>query len=126
MSPFSQKIIEAVRLVPAGKVASYGQIALYIGAPRAARQVGWTLRQIGAEVNIPWWRVVNQKGRISIEGNLNADRDLQKKLLQAEGIDVDDFQVDMEKYRFIPSTELLKKLQLNDDYLNEIVIKFSI
>ncbi len=126
MSPFTQKIIEVVQSIPQGKVASYGQIAVYIGSPRSARQVGWTLRQIGAETNIPWWRVVNQKGVISIDGNMHADRDLQKKLLQADGIDVNDFQVDMDKYRFIPSEEILKKLHLKEEYIEEIGNKFSI
>lgn len=122
ISPFKQKVIEAVRLTPVGKVASYGQIALYIGLPRAARQVGWILRELGDNTDIPWWRVINQKGKISISGNFHADRDLQKKLLEAEEIEVTDFQVDMEKYRFYPDT----KLQLKDSYIQEVISKFSI
>ncbi|HUQ85686.1 MAG TPA: MGMT family protein [Candidatus Limnocylindrales bacterium] len=125
-SPFTKKVIDAVQVIPTGKVASYGQIALYIGFPRVARQVGWTLRQIGAEINLPWWKVVNKKGAISINGNLHADRDLQKKLLQADGIDVEDFQVDMEKYRFVASPQQLKDLQLSEDYIQSTVTKFSI
>lgn len=120
MSPFKQKVIDVVKLIPRGKVVSYGQIALYIGVPRSARQVGFTLRQIGIEADIPWWRVINQKGKISIDGNLNADRNLQKKLLEAEGIEVKEFQVSMEKYRFIPNSQILKKLQLSDEYIERI------
>lgn len=120
MSPFKQKVIDIVNLIPAGKVMSYGQIALLIGVPRAARQVGWTLAQIGHETNIPWWRVINHKGRISIDGNLHADRELQRKLLETDGIEVLDYQVDMEKYRFSPNEKQLKNLQLNEEYIESI------
>lgn len=123
MSSFKQKVMQAVSSIPEGKVASYGQVALYIGTPRAARQVGWTLRQIGPETNIPWWRVINQKGRISIDGNLHADRELQKKLLLADGIEVNDFRVDMEKYRFSPNGKQLKNLQLESRYIDKILFK---
>jgi methylated-DNA-protein-cysteine methyltransferase related protein len=122
MSPFTQKVIEAVQMIPPGKVMSYGQIALYIGAPRAARQVGWTLRNIGPETTIPWWRVINQKGRISIKGNFYADRELQKKLLEAEGIEVNDFQVEMGKYRFIPDPVQLE-LVGKDKNMNSLSYK---
>lgn len=126
MSPFKKRVIEIVNYIPAGKVVSYGQVALYMGAPRGARQVGWILRQIGAETNIPWWRVINQKGRISINGNLNADKDLQKKLLEADGIEVKEFQVDMERYRFKPDQKLLNRLQLGNEYIEKALNKFSI
>jgi methylated-DNA-protein-cysteine methyltransferase related protein len=121
MSPFTKKVIEIVRLIPAGKVVSYGQIALYIGSPRAARQVGWILRQIGADTSIPWWRVVNQKGRISIKGNFNADRELQKKLLESEGVEITDFSVDMGKYKFVAGSHFLKKLHLEEKNIDKIV-----
>lgn len=121
--PFKKMVIDLVRIIPPGKVVSYGQIALLIGLPRAARQVGWTLRQIGAEANIPWWRVVNQKGRISIDGNLHADKQLQSKLLEADGIEVNDFQVDMKRYGFIPNEKQLKNLQLESRYIDKILFK---
>src|SRR5438105_160774 len=67
-SPFKQKIIEVIRLVPHGKVVSYGQVAAYVGVPRAARQVGWILNQSEGKLDLPWWRVVNNKGYLSIRG----------------------------------------------------------
>ena len=67
MSKFKEKVIEVVSLIPFGKVVSYGQVALYIGIPRAARQVGWMLNRMEGDVQIPWWRVVNNQGRISIK-----------------------------------------------------------
>lgn len=119
-------VIDLVRIIPPGKVASYGQIALLVGVPRAARQVGWILRQVGLEKSVPWWRVVNQKGRISIDGNLHADKQLQRKLLEAEGILVKEYQVDMGKYGFSPGSKLFKKLLLKEEYIQEVIAKFSI
>ena len=51
--------------IPYGRVVSYGQVAAYVGVPRGARQVGWTLRRL-EDIDIPWWRVINNEGRISI------------------------------------------------------------
>lgn len=126
MSQFKQKVLDAVSMIPYGKVASYGQIAAYIGLPRSARQVGWILRESGEKSSVPWWRVINQKGQISISGNLHADKDLQKSLLENEKIEVRDFRVDMKKYRFMADEKLLKKLKLEDDYIQGVVTKFSI
>jgi len=123
---FKSKVIEVVRLIPRGKVASYGQIAAYAGMPRAARQVGWILREMGDTENVPWWRVINQKGRISIDGNLHADRNLQKKLLESEGIKVINFEVDMGQYRFVADQKLLKKLQLPDLYIEGIISTYNL
>jgi methylated-DNA-protein-cysteine methyltransferase related protein len=125
MSPFRQKVIEIVSHIPPGRVMSYGQVALYIGAPRAARQVGWTLRHIGPEIVIPWWRVINQKGRISIKGNFYADKMLQKKLLEAEGIEVNEFRLDMKKYRFVPEPVQLE-LVGNDKEIDKITTKYNL
>src|SRR5689334_16861853 len=119
MSQFKEKVIEIVRMIPAGKVVSYGQMAAYAGAPRAAREVGWTLKE--TKVDIPWWRVINNAWKISIEGNFQADKPLQAKLLMSEGIDVsDDFTLDIEKYRWRPSIEEIRPLQLPEEYLQEI------
>lgn len=126
MLPFKQKVLEVISLIPSGKVASYGQIAAYIGLPRAARQVGWTLRESGESSGIPWWRVINQKGQISISGNLHADRNLQKKLLEQENVQVSELQVDMKIYRFIPKEKFFKNLLLTDDYIQDLISKYSL
>lgn len=123
MSEFQKKVIELIRLIPYGNVASYGQIALYAGMPRAGREVGWTLRQV--KEDMPWWRVVNNSGRISIDGNMEADKDLQKKLLEAEGIAIeDDYTFAIEKYRWIMSEEMLMKLQLPEEYIQRVMAKY--
>lgn len=123
-SPFQQKVIALIRLIPAGRVASYGQIALYAGLPRAAREVGGILKQ--TQEDLPWWRVINNAGRISIEGNWDADKPLQSKLLQAEGIEVSkDFTLDIEKYRWIMPESEVRKLQLPPEYIEKIIAKYA-
>ena len=125
MSPFKDHVIAIICSIPKGKVVSYGQIALYAGLPRAAREVGWILR--GTKEDLPWWRVINNKGVISIEGNWHADKMTQKKLLEQEGVDVSgDFIIDMEKYRFIANEEQLKEFQLEPEYIKKIIDKYGV
>ena len=103
MSKFSEKVFRNVQDIPKGKVASYGQIAALAGAPRAAREVGWCLNKYHG-MNLPWWRVVNNKGKITIKGS-EYDANLQRKLLIADGVGVDkNFNLDIEKYRYNPSS----------------------
>lgn len=125
MSTFKEKVIKVVRMIPQGKVMSYGQVAAYIGVPRAARQVGWTLRSIESSVDLPWWRVINNSGRISIDGNLYNDKHVQRKLLSAEGVTIlENFTLDIDQYRFIPSDVQLKKMQLDETYIQSLHTKF--
>jgi len=126
-SPFAKKVIQVIQSIPRGKVVSYGQVAAYIGIPRAARQVGWILRGLEEGVNMPWWRVINKTGRISIEGNLHNDKELQRKLLQQEGVAVnEDYILNIEKYRFIADNELLVKWQLPKEYREKILEKYGL
>ena len=97
---FKEQVMEAVRKIPRGKVVSYGQVAAYVGKPRAARQVGWALHTLDGDDSIPWWRVINNQGYISIKGNMMSTPLAQKNYLQSEDIAVtDDLQIDIEKYR---------------------------
>ena len=123
MSDFKEGVIKVVSLVPYGKVVSYGQVALYIGIPRAARQVGWTLNRMEGETQLPWWRVINNQGRISIKGSKYSTED-QKELLVQEGIKInDDLTLDIGKYRFIPDQNLLEEFGLDSVYLEMISTK---
>ena len=82
---------QAVRLVPRGKVCAYADVAAFLGHPRRARQVGNALGALD-EANsrvVPWQRVVNVKGFISIKGQV-VGKDMQRALLRQEGVDVDD------------------------------------
>lgn len=88
-----------VKRVPQGRVVSYGQVALAAGAPRAARQVGWWLSR-NHDPSIPWWRVINNGGRISIKNMFHSAQE-QRELLRAEGVEVGEkFEVDIERYRW--------------------------
>ena len=100
-SKFSQRVIGFIKNVPKGKVVSYGQVAAVCGKPNGAREVGRILRNLDAsKIDIPWWRVLNNKGEISIKGNWTADKELQAELLRKEGVEVsEDLKVDMSKYR---------------------------
>jgi methylated-DNA-protein-cysteine methyltransferase related protein len=101
MDTFKEKVIEVIKKVPKGTVVSYGQVAAYSGAPRAARAVGGILRAMPEDTKIPWWRVVNNKGLISIKGNMFCTKDKQRSLLEAEGVLVsNEFELDIKKYRF--------------------------
>lgn len=73
---------------------------------------------------LPWWRVINNAGRISIK-NPDFDPSEQKEKLELEGIPIDkNFNLDIEKYRWKPKQETLKKLQLEDEYIFKILEKF--
>lgn len=95
------RIYVAVRRIPKGNVASYGQIATIIGSPRSARIVGWALRTLKPTTNVPWYRVVNKDGMISIE-NMSTPKEAQVARLREEGVDVvfrdGNYWVDLNRY----------------------------
>jgi|SRR3989344_700135 len=120
MSKFKDGVITIVSLIPFGKVVSYGQVALYLGVPRAGRQVGWVLNRLEEHVMLPWWRVVNNQGRISIKASKYSANE-QRSLLLQENVSVNpDMTFDIEKYRFLPDDKFIKKLQLDEAYLEMI------
>lgn len=100
---FKEQVVSFIKSVPKGKVVSYGQVAAYCGSPRAARQVGGVLRGLDDESGVPWWRVINNQGVLSIKGNWIATKEMQKTLLEKEGIKVsENFNLDIEQYRYRP------------------------
>jgi len=80
------QIYEAVRRIPRGRVSTYGDIAKAAGLPGQARQVGYALAALGGETDIPWHRVVNTSGRVSVRTGDRSVEELQRALLRAEGI----------------------------------------
>ncbi len=78
-------IYKAVRRIPAGRVATYGQIATLAGLPGHARQVGYALSALSEDHDVPWHRVINAKGQISLRAETAFDN-LQRVLLEAEGV----------------------------------------
>lgn len=99
---FYDRVYQLVRQVPAGRVITYGHVALELGAPAAARAVGYALHSLPAANDVPWWRVINARGAISLKGRGEA-ADLQRQLLEAEGVQFDaDGRTDLARYRWWP------------------------
>lgn len=104
MSDSYARIYTVVAAIPAGKVCSYGQVAEMAEMPRAARQVGYALAALrGKQHQIPWWRVLNAKGEVSIRNEAGERENLQQTLLEAEGVEFDlGGRVDLSVYRWLP------------------------
>lgn len=102
------RIYTVVRKIPPGRVATYGQIAALIGSPRSARIVGWALRSLPPDSKVPWQRVINQAGMISIE-NMEVPKSWQADLLRQEGVEIElregNFFVDLPRYKITAETE---------------------
>src|SRR5262245_45452598 len=98
---FARAVYALVRKIPRGTVATYGQVAAILGHPRAARAVGTALSHLpGPLVRIvPWQRVINAGGRISFRGDVHRP-DLQRQLLELEGIVFRGGSVDLRTYRW--------------------------
>ena len=99
MLPFTENVIQIIKEIPEGKVMTYGQVAKYAGNPRAARQVARILHTMSKKYQLPWHRVINAKGQITIKDDATYHEQILS--LESEGIDVDDKgRVDLEKFRF--------------------------
>jgi O-6-methylguanine DNA methyltransferase len=95
----SKRIYEAVKMIPRGKVATYGKVAELAGDRKMARAVGNALHKNPDPDSIPCYRVVNSKGRLAGEFAFGGAGE-QAKLLEADGIEVVDGRVDLKKYGF--------------------------
>ena len=101
---FAERVIETVQAIPRGKVATYGMIAALAGNYRAVRGVVWILHSSSAKHDLPWHRVVNRKGSISLRKNDGFER--QKKLLRQEGILFQkDDTIDLRKWQWEPDLD---------------------
>lgn len=99
---FYDRVYEFVRGVPAGHVVTYGQVALELGSPAAPRAVGYALHFLPGNSDVPWWRVVNAGGGISLRGRGEA-AEVQRHLLEAEGVEFGRGDtIDLRQYRWIP------------------------
>ncbi len=97
---FYKRVELVVNRIPYGTVASYGQIALLCGRPNNSRQVGYGLGHYFDDrgISLPAHRVVNARGKLSGAGAFET-WDMQKKLLEAEGVEVDEgLYVDLKRF----------------------------
>ncbi len=81
-----QRIYDVVRAVPRGKVATYGQIAMLAGLDGQARQVGYAMAAVPASSAVPWHRVINAQGRVSMRSEGPGGTIIQQQLLEREGV----------------------------------------
>lgn len=92
-----EKIYAVVRKIPRGRVATYGQVAMLAGNPRWARAVGYALHANPDPDGIPCYRVLNRFGELAPAFAFGG-AEVQAELLRADGIEVTDGRVDLEKY----------------------------
>lgn len=104
---FFDKVYEVVRLIPYGKVTSYGAIATYLSAAKAARMVGWAMNNSHTQKEeVPAHRVVNKKGLLTGKHHFDGTN-LMQQLLESEGIIVIDNQIqDLDRVFWNPMEEL--------------------
>jgi methylated-DNA-protein-cysteine methyltransferase-like protein len=94
---FTQRVKDIIKKIPRGKVATYGQIAALAGNPRATRLVVWILNSSSRKDKLPWHRVINSKGQISLKPNYGYE--IQKELLRKEGVKFDENEkIDFDRY----------------------------
>lgn len=104
---FFESVFEVVKLVPQGRVTSYGAIAKYLGSARSSRMVGWAMNASHKISGIPAHRVVNRNGILT--GKMHfSDQDEMQKRLEAEGVLISEDQVlDFKKLFWDPSAEIV-------------------
>ena len=94
-----ERIYIVIRQIPEGKVATYGQVANIVGEC-SARMVGYALAALKPGLDVPWQRVINSKGEISLRHD-GAEDVMQRNLLQSEGVRFDrNGKIDLKKYRW--------------------------
>ena len=98
-----QRIYAAVRRVPRGKVATYGQIAELAGLEGQARQVGYAMAAVPSSSAVPWHRIINAQGRVSMRSTGTGSTIIQQQLLEREGVVFDGGgRVSLTRFRWKP------------------------
>lgn len=104
---FFEDVFEVVKLIPHGRVSSYGAIARYLGAAKSARMVGYAMNKCEGRPDVPAHRVLNRNGMLTGKHHFSPDFPMEERL-QREGIQVVDDQVqNFAKYFWDPNIELL-------------------
>ena len=93
-----QRIYATVRRIPVGRVATYGQIATLAGFPGRARQVGYALAALPNGSAVPWHRVINAQGRLSLERSMPGGGVVQRQRLEREGIVFEGRRVSLQRF----------------------------
>jgi len=101
-----RRIWETIQDIPEGAVANYGQIAEISGILRGARQVGYALRHVPKDLDLPWHRVITSSGKSAFDPNSRHFK-TQRDRLTEEGVPMINGKVDMKKYRWEPGLDEL-------------------
>ena len=103
---FFQNVFDVVRLIPKGRVTSYGAIAKYLGTGGSSRMVGWAMNASHSNSEVPAHRVVNRKGLLTGKHHFGGGN-IMEQLLGNEGVKVEQNQIqNLEHYFWDPSLEL--------------------
>jgi methylated-DNA-protein-cysteine methyltransferase-like protein len=103
---FFDKVYEVTKLIPFGKVTSYGAIANYLGTPKSARMVGWALNSSSLDPSVPAHRVVNRKGILTGKHHFDGSK-LMQQLLESEKINIENNTIiDLKNVFWDPNIEL--------------------
>jgi methylated-DNA-protein-cysteine methyltransferase-like protein len=98
------RIYAVVKRIPRGRVATYGQVAALAGMPRQARLIGYALSALPAGSGVPWHRVVNARGQVSVRGGALGFEEVQAQLLTREGVRFADGTLALDRYQWRPRT----------------------
>jgi len=99
MQESSQRIITIIRRIPRGQVLSYGEVARRAGLANGARRVARILHSASEKRDLPWHRVVNAQGKISLAGTAGQ---VQRRLLESEGVQFDPHNIVVDRMSSVP------------------------
>jgi|TARA_B110000046_G_scaffold90948_1_gene98877 methylated-DNA-protein-cysteine methyltransferase-like protein len=103
---FFLKVYSVVKLIPEGKITTYGAIARYLGSPKSSRMVGWAMNASHFNLEVPAHRVVNRKGLLTGKHHFGGGN-IMEQLLKNEGVKVEQNQIQNLNYYFWdPNVEL--------------------
>jgi methylated-DNA-protein-cysteine methyltransferase related protein len=123
-TPFTRQAKEAIRRIPRGRVATYGQIAALAGREGAARGVAWILHSSSETAGLPWHRVIGVRGRISLPRGRGYEE--QKRRLAAEGVVVGrGGGVDLKRFQWEPRWGAAARSRAAREFLRDLTSRTS-
>jgi methylated-DNA-protein-cysteine methyltransferase-like protein len=108
LTPLAQRAIALIRSIPKGKILTYSEASILIGAPGCSRHISYLLSSSSKKYDLPWHRVLNSKGKISLK--IGAGFFKQKTLLENEEIEFIKDKISLEVYLWSPTKSEMKKI----------------
>jgi len=116
---FTRKVKDAIRSVPKGRVATYGQIAALAGNERAARQVAWILHSSSPKDRLPWHRVINARGGISLKRGAGFEEQMRRLKAESVGLSRNGY-VNLARHVWQPSIVRSRALRNYEKFLESL------